>query len=234
MHSTRHTCWGPKHYTAHETPIVYMVGSEPGDAESLDSSICSRGWGAQIAMSAEEFLARPRIPAPSCLLLEADLPGLSSLELQAILADQLELPIIFMSNHADTQTAVQAMKAGAFEFLLRPCPAEVIMAAVAAAIGHSQNELHNLAQMRSFEERYESLSRRERDVMKLVVAGRLNKHIALDLRISEVTVKVHRGRVMRKMRAGSLAELVFMSAMWPHSNPALHQRRRSHNRLSFS
>jgi FixJ family two-component response regulator len=197
---------------AHETPIVYVVDSDTAVAESLDVLICARGWRVQTAASAEEFLNRPRGGGPCCLLVDARLPGLSGLELQQILAGRVEMPIIFMSAHADIQTVVRAMKAGAFEFLVKPRAAEVIVATLSAAIDRSRDELQSLARVRSLEERYQSLSNRERDVMRLVVAGRLNKQVGLELGISIITVKSHRGRVMRKMRARSFMELFAMAA----------------------
>ena len=207
--STRERC------TAHETPIVYVVDGDTTTAESLDVLISSQGWRIQTAASAEEFLARPRTLAPCCLLLEAHLSGLSGLDLQRTLADQPEMPIIFMSAHADTQTAVQAMKAGALEFLVKPCAAEMIVTTLAVAMDRSREELQNLARVRALEERYQSLSRRERDVMRLVVAGRMNKQVGLELGITEITVKSHRGRMMRKMRARSFVELITMAAWLP-------------------
>lgn len=203
--------------TAYETPIVYVVDSDTTTAESLDLLVSARGWRVRTAASAEEFLAQPRMPVPSCLVLEAHLPGLSGLDLQRTLADQPEMPVIFMSAQADTQTVVQAIKAGALEFLVKPCAPEVLVSTLEAAIERSREELQNLVKVRLLEERYQSLSHRERDVMRLVVAGRLNKQVGVELGITEITVKAHRGRVMRKMRARTFAELIGMAASLPRT-----------------
>jgi FixJ family two-component response regulator len=172
----------------------------------------SAGWQTSSASSAEEFLALPRAMTPGCLVAETNLPGLSGLELQRRVIDRTEMPIIFLSNHADVLATVQAMKAGAFEFLTKPFVGEVLLQAIQQAIERSRAALCHLARTRALQERYESLSAREREVMSLVVAGRLNKQVGGELGISEITVKAHRGKMMRKMQATSFAELVNMAA----------------------
>ena len=148
---------------------------------------------------------------PSCLLVELNLPGVGGLELQRLVSDRAEMPIIFMSSRADVQATVQAMKAGAFDFLIKPFVGDVLLRAIRQAIERSRAEIRHLATMRALQDRYESLSRREREVMELVVSGRLNKQVGGELGISEITVKAHRGKLMRKMQAGSFAELVNMA-----------------------
>jgi FixJ family two-component response regulator len=196
-----------------ETPTVYVVDADPSSRETLEGLMHSAGLRCQTVGSAEEFLASPRTMGPSCLLVDLDLPGVSGLELQRLVFDRTELPIIFMSgSRADVHATVQAMKAGAFDFVIKPFVNDVLLCAIHEAIERSRAEIRHRASMRALEDRYDSLSRREREVMGLVVSGRLNKQVGGELGISEITVKAHRGKLMRKMQARSFAELVNMAA----------------------
>ncbi|PYP55204.1 MAG: DNA-binding response regulator [Gemmatimonadetes bacterium] len=194
------------------TPIVFVVDDDISVRESLELLIRNAGWQPELLATAQEFLARPRVLAPSCLVLDVSLPGLNGLELQRrIAADRTDMPIIFITGHGDVPMSVQAMKAGAVEFLTKPFGDGVMLGAIRNAIERSRNALGHDAEMRELRDRHASLSRRERQVMALVVTGKLNKQVGGDLGISEITVKAHRGQVMRKMKAGSVADLVKMA-----------------------
>ena len=203
----------PRSLTSRGTPIVFVVDDDISVRESLESLIRFAGWQPQIFASAEEFLPRPPALVPSCLVLDVMLPDLNGLDLQKRLAtDRVTMPIIFITGHGDVPMAVRAMKAGAVEFLNKPYSDDMLLSAIREAIECSDAALGREAEMRSIRDRYASLSPRERQVMALVVRGLVNRHVGSELFITEITVKVHRGNVMRKMKADSLADLVNMAA----------------------
>src|SRR5215831_7118658 len=195
------------------SPIVFVVDDDVWVRESLETLIHDEGWKPETFASAQEFLDRPRTFTPSCLVLDISLPGLNGLELQKRVAmERTEMPIIFITGHGDIPMSVDAMKAGAVEFLTKPFNDEVLLAAIRQALERSRVALAHEAEMQELRDRYASLTPRERDVMALVVSGLLNKQVAGELGITESTVKAHRGQVMQKMKANSVADLVKMTA----------------------
>jgi FixJ family two-component response regulator len=194
-------------------PTVFVVDDDVSVREALEGLLRSAGWEVRAFASAEAFLACPPASGPSCLVLDVSLPELNGLDLQTRVAGKRsEMPIIFVTGYGDVPMSVRAMKAGAAEFLTKPFGEDELLRAIEAAINRSRQMVGEQASLRALRERYDSLTRRERQVMALVVTGLLNKQAGGELGISEITVKAHRGRVMEKMEAGSLAELVNIGA----------------------
>jgi FixJ family two-component response regulator len=192
--------------------IVFVVEDDVSVRESLELLIQSEGWQPELFASAQEFLSRLRPTVPCCLILDVNLPGLNGLELQKQLADRNDMPIVFISGQADVPMSVQAMKAGAVEFLTKPLQYDVLVTVIRDAIERSREALLLGSEIQALRGCYESLTQREREVMALVVCGLLNKQVGGELGISEITVKAHRGQMMRKMKADSLPDLVTMAA----------------------
>jgi FixJ family two-component response regulator len=203
--------------------IVAIVDDDLSIREGVGSLLRSAGWSVEIFASAEEFLARPRGNAPSCVLLDLQLPDLSGLDLQKWMIEaKLDIPIVFITGHGNIPASVQAMKAGAIEFLTKPFDEQQLFNAIAEAMAVDRGIREHRAEIRELRERYDSLTPREQEVMVQVVSGLLNKQVASELHISEFTVKVHRGQVMRKMQATSLADLVRMAEKLRVRSPETH------------
>jgi len=211
MNSTTARQYEPRPSQSLATPIVFVVDDDVSVRESLELLISYGGWQPEMFASAEEFLARPRDLVPSCLVLDVTLPDLNGLELQKRLAARSEIPIIFITGYGEVPITVRAMKAGAIEFLTKPFRDEDLLSAIRQAIESSRAALDHEAEIMALRERYGVLTAREREVMGLVASGLLNKQIGHNLGISEITVKAHRGKVMGKMEADSLADLVKMA-----------------------
>jgi len=201
-------------------PMVFVVDDDVSVREAVEGLIRTVGWEVRTFETAEAFLASSPASGPNCLVLDVSLPDLNGLDLQARIADaRAEMPIIFITGCGDVPMTVRAMKAGAVEFLTKPFGADELLAAIAAALERSRERVGEQTSLQTLRERYDSLSRREREVMDLVVTGLMNKQVGGKLGISEITVKAHRGRVMEKMRAASLAALVNMSARLGRGDP---------------
>jgi FixJ family two-component response regulator len=195
------------------TPMVFVVEDDPSVREALAGLIRSAGWNVEVYVSAQEFLAHPKPDGPGCLVLDIGLPGLSGLDLQSRMAElHWDIPIVFITGHGDIPMSVRAMKAGAVEFLTKPFVDQDLLDGIQLAIERDRIARSEEAQLRELRDCYASLTPREQQVLELVISGRLNKQAAAELGISEITIKVHRGRVMAKMRATSLPDLVNRAA----------------------
>jgi FixJ family two-component response regulator len=193
-------------------PTVVVVDDDVSVRESLELLIQNEGWQPALFESAQEFLARLPSVVPSCLILDVNLPDLSGLDIQQRISDaKSSTPIIFITGYGDIPTSVRAMKAGAAEFLTKPLNDEILIAAVRQAVLRSQANLKREGAQRQLQERFDLLSKREREVMNLIVKGLMNKQVGFELGISEITVKAHRGRVMEKMHAATFVDLVNMA-----------------------
>ena len=202
-------------------PKVFVVDDDVSVREALEGLIQTAGWDVQTFDSAEAFLACPPLNGPNCLVLDVSLPDLDGLDLQSRIAgDRTATTIIFITGYGDVPMSVRAMKAGALEFLTKPLRDGDLLGAIEAALDRSREMVEDQAALRALRERYDSLTKREREVMDLVVTGLLNKNVGAELGITEITVKKHRGRAMEKMRAGSLADLVNMSAGLGRAGPS--------------
>ena len=193
-------------------PFIAIVDDDLSVREGLESLIRSAGWRVETFASAQEFLARPEAEAPSCLVLDLQMPGLSGLDLQKKMSEvNLEVPIVFLTGHGNIPASVQAMKAGAVEFLTKPFDEEELLRAIREATERDRLTRVRHAELHELQRRYDLLTAREQEVMQQVISGLLNKQVAAELKITEFTVKVHRAQVMRKMCADSLADLVRMA-----------------------
>jgi FixJ family two-component response regulator len=196
-----------------EVPVVFVVDDDVSVRESLELLISSAGWQPETCQSAWEFLNRPRALVPNCLILDVNLPDLSGLDLQTLVSvERTDTPIVFVTGYGDVPMSVKAMKAGAVEFLTKPFSDDIMLAAIEQALERSRTTISLNSEIQAIRDRHVSLSRREQEVMALVVSGLLNKQVGFELGISEITVKAHRGQMMRKMKANSLPDLVNMAA----------------------